>query len=107
MTSYQISEWEAYDRIDPIGTWRDDFRMAFIASVITNCFIGAYGKKGAKGTTPEDFMPDWTGDGKEPKQQTVEEMEKILLSIAGSQNKKVEREKGIHPPKDIKKLRDG
>ena len=92
LSSKQISEWEAYDRIDPIGTWRDDFRLAKIESLITNIVQQLYAKKGStpKLTTPIDFMVDWTGDKVvEPKKQSVEDMKSILLGIAGSQNKKV------------------
>ena len=103
MSSWQISEWEAYDKIDPIGTWREDFRMAYLSSLITNLVISVHGKKGAKTTTPIDFMPDWTGEGKEPKKQSTEEMKQILLGIASAQNKKV---KGIDRP-PVSKVKKG
>jgi hypothetical protein len=96
LTSKQISEWEAYDRIDPIGTWREDFRMAYLSSLITNLTISVHGKKGAKTTSPIDFMPEWDKDaiklGKPT--QTVEEMKQILLGIAKTQNRKP----GSKPP---------
>lgn len=92
LTSRQISEWEAYDKIDPIGSWRDDFRLAKIESLITNIVQQLYAKKGTKPklTTPLDYMPDWTGDREvaEPKKQSVEEMKEILMSFASSQNKR-------------------
>jgi len=95
LTSKQISEWEAYDRIDPIGAWRDDFRIAKIESLITNIVQQLYAKKGYTPTvtTPLDFMVDWTGDRKEeePKKQSVEEMKSILMGIAKTQNKRIER----------------
>lgn len=93
LTSKQISEWEAYDKIDPIGTWREDFRLAKIESLITNIVQQLYAKKGSKPklTTPLDFMVDWTGEGvvQEPKKQSVEEMKATLMSFANAQNKKV------------------
>jgi hypothetical protein len=98
LTSRQISEWEAYDRIDPIGTWREDFRLAKIESLITNIVQQLYAKKGSKPaiTSPIDFMVDWTGDKvAEPKKQSTQEMKDILLGIASSQNKKV---KGLDRP---------
>jgi len=103
LTSNQISEWEAYDRIDPIGTWRDDFRMAKLAALIQNLVIQLYSKKG---TTPKlrnilDEMPDWTGDNAEAmnKKQSVEEMKTILLSIAATQNRKVAmQQQGLDKP---------
>jgi len=95
LTSRQISEWEAYDRIDPIGSWRDDFRLAKVESLITNIVQQLYAKKGSKPvlTTPLDFMVDWTGDKSyEPKKQSVEEMKAVMMGIANAQNKKVDRQ---------------
>lgn len=91
LTSAQISEWEVVDRLDPIGEDRGDLRMAELASVISNCFIGAFAKKGTKLTAPIDFMPDWTGDEKEPKKQTAEEIKAIFLGIAQEQNRRIRK----------------
>ena len=96
MTSEQLAEWEAYNRLEPIGDERIEFSLAMISSVITNIAIAALGKPGAKQTTPLDFLPKWDGvgegkgSGKEPKKQSVEEMKKILQSIAGVYNRKKE-----------------
>ena len=95
LTSKQLSEWEAYDRLDPIGNWRDDFRLAYLSSLLTNLTISVHGKKGAQSTNPMDFMLDWDlSKVKEPKRQSVEEMKAVLRGIADHQNRKVEREKG-------------
>lgn len=88
LTAEQIDEWEAYDRIDPIGSWRDDFRMAMMCSLITNIARAVHSKKGVEMTTPEDFMPDWTGEEKGMKKQSVEDMKQVFLSIASSVNQK-------------------
>jgi hypothetical protein len=90
LTSRQLSEWEAYDRLDPIGTWRDDFRMAYLAAQMTNLTIAVHGKKGAKQVSTIDFMPNWDEEKIiEPKKQSVEEMKSIILGIANAQNKKM------------------
>jgi hypothetical protein len=93
----QISEWEAYDKIDPIGTWRDDFRMANLMSHITNIVNALYATKGNQATmvNPMDFMPDWAGDRPKVKKQSVEEMKEIFLAIAKDQNARVKKEKEI------------
>lgn len=102
LTSKQISEWEAYDRIDPIGKWRDDFGVAKLESLIVNIVQQLYAKKGHTPvvTTPIEFMPDWSGDRKETevKKQSVEEMKSTLMGLAKAQNKKVEREKRNSKP---------
>ena len=96
LTSSQLSEWEAYNRLDPIGTWRDDFRMAFLAMTMTNLTIDVHGKKGAQHVSMEDFIPNWDATAPaEVKRQTVEEMKKVFKDIVQSQNKKM----GIQPRK--------
>ena len=92
LTSRQISEWEAYDRIDPIGEWVKDFRFAVLDSLIINIVQKLFPKKGAtaKDINPIEFMPDWLGERGEVKEaQTVGEMKDILFGIAKAQNKKV------------------
>lgn len=102
LTSNQLAEWEAYDAIDPIGTWRDDFRMAKLAALMQNLVILTHSPKGEqpKLKVPYDEMPDWTGDkAKEiEKKQSVEEMKSILLSIASTQNKKINKPRKVSPP---------
>ena len=60
LTFFQISEWEAYDRIDPIGDWRDDFRGAKLESLLVNIVNQLFAKKGHTPviTSPLDFMMD-------------------------------------------------
>jgi hypothetical protein len=96
LTSVQISEWEAYDRLDPIGTWRDDFRMANLVTTMTNLTISVHGRKGTKMVTPINFMPEWdVNKVKEVKIQSVEEMKEILVELADIQNAKFRRENVI------------
>lgn len=73
--------------IDPIGEWRNDYRMAAILTAITNLFISVYGRKGAKLVTIEEFMPKWNGEEKETKRQDPEEMKKILMSLVANYQK--------------------
>ena len=104
LSSVQISEWEAYDRIDPIGTWREDFRMAYISSLMTSLTISVHGKKGAKHPNIIDFMPEWDVTGKQAvaKIQSVDDMKKALMEIAKAQNKKEARNKNrTKPPTNL------
>jgi len=89
LTSSQLSEWEAYDKIDPVGTWRDDFRMAYLSSIVTNLVLSVHGKPGVKSKAPIDFMPDWDEDKeKVVKKQSIEEQKDILLALAGGRTRK-------------------
>ena len=97
LTSIQLSEWEAYDKLDPIGTWREDFRMAFLSSLISNLAISINGAKGSKMTSTMDFMPNWSGEEREEVEEVMspEQILNTMKIIADAQNKKVA--KGIQP----------
>ena len=84
LSSTQISEWQAYDRLDPIGTWREDFRMAYLSMIITNLVRAIHGKEETKIAIPLDFMPDWGKGEEEVKEtgQTQEDMKKIMMAVA-------------------------
>jgi len=103
LTSAQLSEWEAYDKLDPIGTWRDDYRLAVLDSLLVNIVSRLYAKKGhtPKEVSPTEFMPNWSGEKKIAKPQTMEEMKSILLSLAKSQNKLMDKKEQMRntPPK--------
>jgi len=105
-----LAEWEAYDRLDPIGEWRDDFRMAELASLILNIAIrwGA-GKKQVKLTEITDFMPQWDVTApKGIKQQSVEEMKQVFKDIMQAQNQIVGRKKRVErPPANLRRNKDG
>ncbi|MDH7604842.1 MAG: hypothetical protein QHH13_08090 [Melioribacter sp.] len=108
-----MAEWEMYDRMDPIGERRADFRMAELASLIVNIAIKwAAGKKPVKLMEITDFIPQW--DVTAPKQidvkkQSTEEIKKALLEIANAHNKKDKiKKRGINkPPANLIKKKNG
>ena len=107
LTSYEISEWEAFDRIEPIGIWKDDYRLAYLSSLLTNLTISTHGKKGAKFTNSIDFMIDWDVTKEkdiEAPRQSVEDMKAILQGIAKSVNKNNARQEDLknRPPKQFR-----
>ena len=100
ITSAQLSEWEAFDRIDPIGKFRDELMIANFEALVLNIVNKLYAKKGhvPKLVSPVEFMPNWSGELtklQEGKKQSVEEMKSVLMSFAKDQNKRVEREKRL------------
>ena len=102
-----------YDKLDPIGTWRDDFRLAYISSLLTNLTISVHGKKGAKATNPMDFMLEWDLEKKEPKKQNMEEMKAALKGISNYVNRKAkekEKRRGLNlmdrPPKRFRQTKN-
>jgi hypothetical protein len=106
ITSSQLSEWEAYDKIDPIGKWRDEYSFAVLDSLIVNIVSRLYAKKGhtPKEVLPTEFMPNWSGEKKIARRQSVEEMKQALLSLAKSVNKRVDG-KNVKPVAKDKKRR--
>jgi hypothetical protein len=99
LTSAQISEWEAYDKVDPIGKWRDELSIASLASVIVNLARQIYHdpKKGKpEYVGPNDFMINWgetVEPTPEPKKQSPEEMFRILSGLARVQGTRDKIEK--------------
>ena len=78
MTSREMSEWQAFDRIDPIGDERQDYGSALVAWMVASAFSG-------KGARPklEDFMPKWE---KRVQGQTQEEMTAAIMAWANQHN---------------------
>jgi hypothetical protein len=100
-----------YNRLDPIGEVRGDFRTAELASLIINIAIKwAAGKKAVKLTEITDFMPQWDEEAEKDavKVQSLDEMKKALIEIANAQNRRERAKRGINtPPANLKKKKDG
>ncbi|MGD9163065.1 MAG: hypothetical protein PVG39_31965 [Desulfobacteraceae bacterium] len=90
LTSKQITEWEAFDRIDPIGDWKYNYYFAKLISVVVNiarCMVPR--KKGStppKMTNPQDYIDQWYNDednrtGGEVQKQTAEDMINIFKKM--------------------------
>lgn len=103
LTASQLAEWQAYDRLDPIGEARDDFRMSYLASTITNLAISINGKKGAKLTEVKDFLLDWDRDKPNKGTQSIEDMKAVFMGIAAANNKKETKRDNKRIPKSLQK----
>lgn len=93
LSTAQISEWEAYDRLDPIGDYRSDFNTAQLMSLIYNISVQLWGKEGEKKmSSPSEFMVMWgqPEEKEEPKVQSLEQLKATMMSIAEHQNAYVE-----------------
>lgn len=55
MSWAQFSEWLAYAEIDPIGSWREDFRAAQVAATVINMNRSSK----TKAVKITDLMPDF------------------------------------------------
>jgi len=90
LTATQLAEWEVFIENEQIRPIKEDFRLAYGLSVITNLFISAFGKTGSKTAKIEEFLIDWWNDKGKGEEQTIEQMKAFMLDFAKKQNKKVE-----------------
>ena len=51
--SCELSEWMAFDGIEPIGAWREDYNSGMFCALFAN----SNRKKGSQPFKPQDFMP--------------------------------------------------
>ncbi len=85
MNSAQLSEWQVYNRLDPIGEWRNDFRFADLEALIINTVRMLYAEKGKiiELVKPTDLMLEWGKEKKaEPKRQNLDAMKEMFKRIA-------------------------
>ncbi len=74
MSSRELAEWRAYDRLEPIGEPRADFRMAVLTSLIAN--VNRDPEKAKEPFEPSDFA--WRGPDSLVKPLTEEQKQKQL-----------------------------
>ena len=55
ITSRELSEWMAYESIEPFGERRSDLRMGILASLIANANRDR--RKRSEPYEPDDFIP--------------------------------------------------
>lgn len=87
-----MADWYAFDKLEPIGEHRDDFRTSYLAAVITNLAISIHGKKGSKQKQIKDFLLEWDV-GKPKGTQSPEEIKNLFMGIAQMNKKKEEEDK--------------
>lgn len=73
MTAREFIEWQAFDRLEPVGEIRGDVRAGIIAAVIANAHRGRKGKA----ATPADFMPFLEGGG--PRRMTPDQFKAAIM----------------------------
>jgi hypothetical protein len=93
LSAKQITEWEAFNRIQPIGSRRFDYYFAYLMTTLHNIAIGFSGDKHAKHFKFEDFVPDWAGIKEDTSEMSPEEIKQFWIAFAEEHNKKVLEEK--------------
>jgi len=77
--SRELAEWQAFDRLDPIGQDRDDWRAGIVAATVANRSRG----KGERAYSPADFVPDF--DPQPPTHAELAEKVKLLALAWGAE----------------------
>jgi hypothetical protein len=80
LTAKKFVRWMIYERIEPFGQLRDDYRAALITSEVANTGYDTKGKR----FTAEDFLLKFGGGTTKPKKQKTEDMIKMLTIMAHS-----------------------
>jgi hypothetical protein len=70
--SEELTEWIAFERLEPFGSLMDDFRAGQICATVAN-YAGKVRKEDAAAAQPGDFMPTLrqTADRKSDTQRPV------------------------------------
>jgi hypothetical protein len=106
LTASQLAEWKAFNSLEPIGEYRDDYRFSYMASLITNLAIRINGKSGAKLTSIKDFIFDWDADNTTKGTQSMEEMKNVLQSIASFGNNTKDKKDRLEARRTRKPIRN-
>jgi hypothetical protein len=76
--SRELTEWMAYNALDPLGDERGDFQAAIIAATVAN----RWRQKGEAAHKPEDFVPKF--DAEPPTlEELVNKARLLALALGG------------------------
>ena len=84
-----MNEWEAFNRIQPIGARRYDVYFSHLMVTLHNIAIGFSGNKTAKQFKIEEFVPNWTGLEDQEPEMTPEQIKQFWIEFAEEHNKQV------------------
>jgi hypothetical protein len=76
----ELTEWMAYDALDPIGDERGDWRAGIIAATVAN----RHRNKGETVHKPSDFVPRF-GEPERPTQEQLIEKAKLFALMMGGE----------------------
>lgn len=76
-----MNEWEAFNRIQPIGARRYDVYFSQLMLTLHNIAVGFSGSKTAKQFNIKDFIPNWAGIVEEEPEMNAEQMKQFWLNF--------------------------
>lgn len=89
LTASQLAEWEAYNTLEPVGDYRQDYMMAQLTSIFYN-FASSFGSKDGRRKIAKipDFIPWMEQPEEKEADQSLSDMKKSLLSLAKKDKEK-------------------
>lgn len=78
VSAQELAEWLAYYELEPWGEWRADTRAGIVACTVANAHRNP--KKQRKAYTPEDFMPDFTGERRKQAPGQMQELARMMAA---------------------------
>lgn len=75
--SKELTEWQIFDSLDPIGAWRDDYANGIACALHANMNR----KRGSKPFTPQDFMPFMQPSEEEKQEQMQNEFMRFVEGL--------------------------
>jgi hypothetical protein len=82
VTSREITEWMAYERVTgPLGPERMDSLVAMLTATVANTARG----KGTRAATPKDFMPKWDRGARQDWREMLSAVKAYNRQIGGTE----------------------
>lgn len=101
-----MDEWEAFNRLQPIGQRRNDVYFSILMSTLFNIAHAFSGSKQAKQFKAEDFVPNWMGSEEEDVDvMSPDQIKNFFIEFAKTHNEQVKRKQQAdsRKPKELKK----
>ena len=93
LSSKQVAEWAAFDRLEPIGDYRMDYMIGQLTSLVHNLSQQIYVKREERQLlNAEDFIPWFDKKDREQKKDNVarspEEIKRLFKALAKRSSKR-------------------
>lgn len=88
-SSRELGELQAFDRLDPFGSWREDLRSATICYVLARVLGGA-----DDSITVETFLPEFDPDPKPARPKSADDLVAVARMVNAVNNAHWKRNHG-------------
>ncbi len=103
LTADQVTEWAAYNELEPVGEYHRDYMHGQLMALIHNLAQSIYGKKGKRKTVrPEDFLPwmdraaEHSPQSKSKVQQSPDDIKSLFMDLKKTMPQKRGKKEKLH-----------